>query len=358
MKLSYAPLITLEITHDYYDDGRCRDFELFIPSRSQRELERHRLIARHNDGVLTILKPAEVDLDKHARLHIGLKLRNAFFGNITASDDLPSTSSPSRASLLWAWDANTPALSGPDVVTFVSRRHTIAQLGGMARPIEVKLLDASTSPMRLVKDFHIPDGDTRDTLTIELTGAPPADRHLLPVGPYALSWGNPGTGVAQREALYLEPELAAQSVFGVVEVPFDGLNAEINLTVAFEAPTQLLRYLIVGRNYSAADLEQLTLEDEGIALDGGRDPINFTQVPQDNPEFTTVRQQHAARFGDGVGLALFKSDAPLRRKARAYRGLALHKNGSLLVKHLPMPSAESATDMVIVHLTKPQPGAV
>ena len=90
MTIEFLPLLTLEVTHDYYG-GRCPDFAFWIPSATERLLAGGRVLAKTREDRLNLLferkeggTPFEPLLTLAGRtLQIGLKLLNPAFSNFT-----------------------------------------------------------------------------------------------------------------------------------------------------------------------------------------------------------------------------------------------------------------------------------
>jgi hypothetical protein len=149
-----------------------------------------------------------------------------------------------------------------------------------------------------------------------------------------------------------DPELARQGVFGVVEARIDaGLYSEpAAFEIAFDAREETLRYYLVVRRYSAAELEQLSVSDAGFTEEA-RPEVRFTKVPA--AAFTAAEIPPALLGGSDATVVLFRSQAPVARRQRGRRKIQLSRNGEVLIEHLPQPGAERATADLIVHLSKP-----
>jgi len=98
MTIEFAPLLTLEVVHDYYH-GRCLDFELVIPAATERRLAGGRLLAKTRDGLVTVLfekgaGSAPLVALTGKTLQFGLRLLNPYFSNFTALPFAPSEGLP------------------------------------------------------------------------------------------------------------------------------------------------------------------------------------------------------------------------------------------------------------------------
>jgi len=157
--------------------------------------------------------------------------------------------------------------------------------------------------------------------------------------------GNP-----TRTTYYLDPELARQPTFGVVEVTLDdGFVASApELSIAFTAKTETLKYYVVARNYAASEAAQLAVQDGGF-VEESRPEVKFTKVAAGAFGTTDVPP---ALLGPGT-VTLFKSQGPVARRAAGRKKIQLKRNNDVLVEHLPQPRADRATADLIVHVAKP-----
>ena len=150
----------------------------------------------------------------------------------------------------------------------------------------------------------------------------------------------------------LEPELAREGVFGVVEVRIAaGLyDVPAAFEIAFAARQETLRYYLVVRRYSDAELAQINVSDAGFGEEG-RPEIKFTKVPA--AAFAPDEIPPALLGGGDAEVMLFRSQAPVARRQRGRRKIQLNRNGEVLIEHLPQPGAERPSSDLIVHLSKP-----
>jgi hypothetical protein len=335
--IHFKPLFTLAVTHTYYG-GACRDLGFVLPRDMEPLLRGGRLIAKVLDGRLHVLFEATEDGTPVASmagrtLRIGLKLLNPHFPNFTV---LPVD--PAAGVALYTNAANPDALGAPQAVRLTGPVFSHA-LQGADRPVTVTLLDAAglTLSEQTVSDA------SRAEVSFDLTGQKPGVRRIEEMYP----------GNVRRAADYLlDPELAQEGIFSMAEVRIDAgfYNAPAAFNLAFEARQETLRYYLVVKRYSAAELDQLTVSDAGFTEEG-RPEITFTKVPA--AAFTPA-EIPPSLLGDAEStVVLFRSQAPVARRERGRRKIRLNRNGDVLVEHLPQPGAERATADLIVHLSKP-----
>jgi hypothetical protein len=209
-----------------------------------------------------------------------------------------------------------------------------------ARPATVTLSNAGGA---VLETEQVTAGDGRTAVSFDLLG--------LPRGQLTLTEVYPGN-VQKVTAYYLDAELRAEAVFAIVEVRLDAgfYAAPADLEIAFDAKQDTLKYYVVARNYSDADLAQLAVADAGFAEES-RPQVTFTRVPA--ASFTAAEIPAALLAGTDGKVVLFKSQAPIARRAGGRKKVQLKKNGEVLVQHLPHPAPESASADRIVHVSKP-----
>ena len=150
----------------------------------------------------------------------------------------------------------------------------------------------------------------------------------------------------------LDLELAREGVFGVVEIRIDAsfYTNPPAFEIAFAAREETLRYYLVVKRYSTAEISQLTVSDAGFTEEG-RAEIRFTRVPA--AEIASAEIPPTLLGDAEATVVLFRSQAPVARQSRGRRKIQLSRNGEVLIEHLPQPGAERATADLIVHLSKP-----
>ncbi len=125
---------------------------------------------------------------------------------------------------------------------------------------------------------------------------------------------------------------------------------EAEFGIAFQARQDRLRYYLVARNFSDAEMAQLSVSDTGFASEG-RAEVAFRRIA---PAAFAVEEIQPAMLGPAESkVVLFESEAAVARQAIGMRGIQLKRNGTTLVSHLPQPGPERSNAEVIVQLSKP-----
>jgi hypothetical protein len=336
--MQFRILFTVIISHTYYRQG-CKDFSFIIPADSAQLLKNGKLITKNRDGELHILW----DTDEISKpqligktLRIGLKLLNPFFSNFTDLDFNFNSSFP-----IYRNSTHSDALDTALAVTLVGKVFS-HELKIKARPLTVILKNTIG---QVLQTDTITEND-RSTISYDLKNQT--------AGLYTVEESNSGN--KETTNYYFDLELQRQGVFGVIEIAIADHLYTIKpphtpppqFAIAFTAKQETLKYYVVAKNY---DLSQLSIADAGFT-DEGRSPINFTKVLS-----TAFTEQDISPtlLGNGEAqIALFKSQTAVTRQEQARQKIQLQKNGEVLIRHLPQPSAEKSNSDLIVQLAKPK----
>jgi len=333
----FERLFTLGVTHAFYD-GTCRDFAYTIPEDTIAALRGGRMLARVvDDGLVVFFETqgggtAPMFDSTGTPLRFGLRLLNGFFPNFTSMPAMPrgSVQLYRNATSPTALDAGAPVVLASPILAHA--------LTGTTRPVTATVMRNGID----LRTDTIADG--RTTATFDLRGAEPGRVDVKEVFT---------GGITHATPYYLDAEAQRAGVFGIVEVTIAAgfYVSPPALQVAFDAKEETLKYYVVVSNYSAPDFNGLAVQDEGFAEES-RPQIQFSKVLP--AAFTADDTQPEFLTSAGGKLVLFKSQAPVRRRAIGRRKLQLKKNGDAVIENLPQPGVAYATSDVIVHLSKPK----
>lgn len=334
--MQFLPLFTAGISHTYYSHG-CRDFSFVIPADSRQLLKNGKLVAKVLDGKLYVLFAADeagtplISLAGKT-LRLGLKLLNPCFSNFT---QLNFDFNSSR--LLYRNFTNSGALDEAQAVTLIGQRfsHIITEV---TRPVTVRLKNSNG---QILETETITATSNRPTVAYDLT------RQL--VGAYSIE--EVYSSQTKTINYYADFELQQQGIFTIIEIRlaanFYTTPPEFN--VAFTAKEETLKYYIVAQNYSDTDFNQLLVSDGGEA---GRTTIAFS--PRILPAAFTNSEISPSLLGNNdAKIVLFKSQQPVIRQEKSRQKIRLHKNGEVLIPHLPQPSMKKINSDLIIQLAKP-----
>lgn len=334
MSIVFRPLWTIEVRHAFHG-GACEELAFVVPPRTLSALAGARAIARERDGRLHVLLEVDSVGDPIAaqpgmRFVFGLVPRSTRFHNYTQPEDLQ----PGQAAL-FSNSAGTDALQIRGV-RIVGERPTITP-GSSQRPSVIRVIDDSER----VRWTHTL-GTAEETVTLP---------GIWPVGPLQLE--ESGSGPSLVQSLFVEPDLAAAGVWGVLDLTVhpDHIANGAEFAVELQARSDQLRYYVVASRYSQSEFDGLTVKDTGFASDA-RSEVPFVRVLP-----AAFDAQHLpASLLDAHGtsrIVLFEAQAQVVRRERGARGIALRRNGEVLIDSLPQPGADRSDAQFVVHLSKP-----
>ncbi|MFT3734738.1 MAG: hypothetical protein QM776_06910 [Rhodocyclaceae bacterium] len=333
MKISFSPLATVSIAHDYYSEA-CRDIEFVPTERTRERMRAGRVIARMLEGRLHLLyetESAKIPVSDIAgeTLYFALRLQSTRFSNITEP-----LLGDSRLTPLFSNTSSPTALDAPLGVTIAAGLHAHTPLSS-TRPVTLRLFDTADNLIdaRLVSD---------DVASYDL--------RTLPTGRYRIE-EDYGAGVIEQRPLLIDAELRDTGAWGVLAIRIGGgfYATPPDFTLAFAARSEPLRYYIVTRNWTAEEVAALHIVDEGAASEG-RPPIVFAAVPEPLPDDFIQK----SLLGDSsADIVVFQSQSAVARRERGLKKLNLNRSTTVLIEHLPLPGPERAKADLIVHLSKP-----
>jgi hypothetical protein len=336
MSHRFVTLFTLRVSHDFYG-GACRDFAFVLPRETARRMAGVKLVSRVLDGVLHVLFAAGEDgapvVSAAGRtVRIGLKPLHPDFSNFTAIGFNPAAAVAVYQNETAAEELDDPVLAAPAGPLLV---HPLADA---ERPVTVTVKGADGETLR----SETVEAAERSTVSFDLTGEAPGLCRVEEEYPANLT----------STDYYLDPELRREGVLAIVEIGIDGAfhDAAPAFEIAFDARRETLKYYLVVRNYTSAELDQLNVSDAGFGEDG-RPEVTFTRVAA--AAFTQHEIPASLLAGGGGDVVLFKSQAPVARQAKGRRKIQLTRNGELLIEHLPQVGAGKPDANLIVHVSKP-----
>lgn len=333
----FAPLLTLGVTHAY-NAGPSFDFEFLLPEDTAALVRGRRLVARTLSD-LRLHVGFEADESGVARadpggvtLRVGLRLLNPWFDNVTALAERP------LGSILVYRNSPDPRKLGPPATLRLVGPVFSHTLGRSERPATVSLVRGDETLRAL-------------TATAGVASVAFDARGIAP-GALRIDERYPGGARPQTDA-YLDGDLQRQGVLAVVEITIDdAFPAQAPaLELSFTAREETLKYYVVASNYTAAELDQLSVQDMGFT-EQKRGEVRFSKVPES--AFSAQDTPPALLGVSGARVVLFKSQAKVARRADARRRIELRRNGEALVDSLPQPGARAATADVVVHVSKPK----
>ena len=325
MKTQFLPLLTLGISHPYYGDGICPDFDFMLAEHSRLALDGARLLIRRDAGQLYVL--FEADEKNHPmqdiaglELLIGLRLRNPCFEYFT--DALPEP--------LPIYSNTTTTLNAPQSGDLVARSFTpVAAM--TQRPLNLSL--HRTRDDALMWGGEIRDGENMPAINLSHWEA----------GCYRLT--QQSVAGSRSRDLMLAPDLFQAGIWGAIKIlvsaEFWNSPAPPDFQIKFGARQETLNYYVVAPS-GWSDFDKLSVSANSLTFE--------KIVPVDFPQDGITPAQLGLPTAQAV---LFRSQMPVPRSAAAALNIQLKRNEDTLVKNLPLPSADMPSARFVVHLSKP-----
>lgn len=337
MSTSFGILFSVKIAHAYYSSG-CQDFEFIIPSDSNSLLRDRRIITRVSKGICYFLcekneSSAPVIAVSGTTIRIGLKLINPYFTNFTKLD-FKSGTTPLYRNITSPTSLDLPVemlLSGPLFAYPLTKT---------ARPVTVTVKDSLNNVLQTA----IVSGETDTT---------PVPFDLRGYAPNVYSMNEKQGSSTKKSLCYIDPDLAGKPIFGIVEIKVSDsffTPAPPVFTLNFAAKEEILKYYIIGKNYTPSDLSHLSVADAGFNEDS-RPQVQFNKVNQGG--FTATDISPSLLTATGTSVVLFKSQIPVPRLEKARRKIQLSKNSDVILKHLPLPGIDRSNSDIIIQISKP-----
>ncbi len=334
---SFGILFSVKIAHSYYTNG-CQDFEFLIPEDSNLLLRDRRIISKVSKGICYFLcEKSEsgipvVDVSG-INIRIGLKLKNPYFSNFTKVDVKTGTTPLYR-------NASSPVSLDLPVETLLVGPLFAYPLTKTSRPVTITVKDYLNNILQTATVTK--EGDTT-----------PVPLDLRGYAPNVYSVNEKQGSSTKKSLCYIDPDLAGKPVFGIVEINVSAsffTPVPPEFTLNFMAKEEVLKYYIIGKNYSASDLSKLSVADAGYTEDS-RPQVQFTKVNQG--AFIATDISPSLLTGTGTSVVLFKSQTPVTRLERARRKIQLTKNSDVILKHLPLPGINRSNSDIIIQISKP-----
>ncbi len=333
--MRFLPLLALEINHSYYSNI-CQDFDFFPAAETLQFLKEGRLLTRVQNGKLFMLFEADNAGDPiislaDQTLSLGLKLANPLFLNFTGLDFDPASTLSIYRNFNTSTIFDLPILAQRVSSSFLHR------LSHGTRPVLIELISSGGQTL-FAETLATPE---QTTVRFDL-----AD---YPMGLYQVVAAHPDR--TDTTEYYVNSSFFRESILGVVEITIDDdfYRNPPNFNFSFSPKQQILEYYIVANQYSEAEFDQIMVLDAGF-IEEGRDEINFARVlPTD---FTSTELNPDLLGSDTAQIALFRSQVPLSRQAVGRKKIQLHRNGDVLIPHLPQPGAGAVNSTLIVQVSK------
>ncbi len=331
-RIRFRTLWEIAVTHAF-SGGACDALVFSVPPSTERALAGAHALVRERGGRLHVL----IELDEADQPHDGLAGRTLLFGLRPREPSFALVTVPSGIAsgdtAVWDNDAEADTLAGPSPVQIAGERLRIEPRAS-ERPLTLRLFDA---------------GGALHASTVLAAGSDAWDLPGL-FGRSRWRLEEQGAGAPVSRTLWVEPELVgAWGVLALTVAPAH-VAAGRTFTLAFAARSETLRYYVVANRYAEAEFAQVQVLDTGFAAEA-RPQILFDRLLPADFDASHLSPQLLDPAGS-ARIALFQARDAVARRARGPSGLALQRNGDVLIGSLPQPGAERHDAQFIVHLSQ------
>lgn len=336
MAIRFRSLYTVDVQHAFFG-GACDALRFVVPRSTQTQLAGLRAMVREREGRLHML----IELDDLLQPIAAPTGRTLIFGLRPREGSFETITQPLGAargqSLLWANSAAPDALDAPRPVQLMTAPLRIVPRSA-ARPLSLRLFDTA--------------GVQRANATLDAGNEAWSIPGGWPEGLWRVE--EQAAGLVSSWWLMVDPELAADVPYGLLSLTVSAGHAAAGgaFTLSFAARSETLRYYVVARRFGETDFNQLQVLDDGFDAEG-RAQIVFDRLLPAAFDPAVHLQPTLLDPAGGARIALFQAQAAVARRARGPAGVALHKNGDVLIGHLPQPGADRPDAQFVVHLSQP-----
>jgi hypothetical protein len=295
---AYRKLVSLKVKHDYYHDNLCADLHFNPVTGVKNTLKNQRWLSKVYDTGFSLICQTDADnkpvigIDA-ITLHYGIELRNAAkFSAVTILDQTtPAKVFSNQKKMYFRNDALNEVLQYSILDDIIS---DVFNLGFSVADIHtaVNLRVNSSVANNHTIEFDVNgapvDGPYLINRKTDKTFSKTLDMRHLPDGLYSFSVKNAADTGADIVAftVFKSTELAAMSIFGVLELAIPASNAavtETNFSINFKRKSTTWKYFVV--NQSGIDLDDFDILLKDKSNDGTPDgnPVYKKYIFSGNP---------------------------------------------------------------------------
>jgi hypothetical protein len=322
MNITYQPLFVLQMQHDYYEDNRCRDFDIIPTLACQNNLRRFGLgIKVYNDQAIIYCEKQNgstsprIPIQGDIRLTFGLRLKTPFFSKIT---ELPSGTQPFLLSNLNTDGSFKTANADGNIL--LSKNITIDSADQMAirgDGFSIDLPNGNTSQVRAAVLRPLTSFQNLPPFDIKL-GSRNANIKFSENQRGLIRLDYPDTG--SPNTAYVDTELAAMRSFAFIEI---WKNAQTDYTkteklvVQWRRRADIWRYFIIN-----------TVSNQALSV-GVNKPNNPSPV-YPSISFNAIEESNQTEFEKSYihnlekpNIVLFRSSVPIPQFEKPFGKISL-----------------------------------
>ncbi len=327
--MKYLPLITLQITHTFYTDGRCPDFEIEAAPATQRLLKNHRCVLKPVPGGVRLLMAVTGDdvpfipLRAGATFAFRLRLRNPDFALFTDLTEINQMLVPLYTNARSNED-------NPAQLTLTSRQAWSTEQFAVNRPATAEQFTLSKRPLA---EAQLADFDLKAEAAVAITHYDAAARTITVDSSAA------GTGDSFRVTYPTAPP-RARNVLAEIDINYDGTWADLAegpqlFQLAFKAKRARWSYYVITDRSEA----RIRIDDKAASplLFSLENQTDLSRQPDPADE---VARTLAARYPTMQRLR-FVSDEPVPCRQAARKSIQLRLDDQPVLETLPNPSPKN-----------------
>ncbi len=345
--MNYCPLLTIQLSHSYYKNGKSADFQLVPSVESQRVLDGHRLRWREKWSAWQII--TSLDDSQKPFLPIDQATVLRFYLSINTPGVIHVTD--------WNQVAGetvdfSKVLAGHYFLHF-THAGTSTLKGGIYRHFETETLKVITPGLEEVFFLQGPilPGATSADITVE--GAQVGlqydpDQKKLVLNTLQVA---PGTVLKVR---YPAIPGWAQVVIGVVDIPLSDPNATQQVFyLNFPVRNAVWRYY-VATNRPLATMEMKDIPESSVESESASvvfAPPDDIRALHDETPVDSMAEWMKRKFSSANTLVRFRSNTPVAFSDKLQKNICLLSQSRVLLTHLPVPSLEKPETQIVTSLS-------
>lgn len=334
MEVAYKELLAIELSHNYYADGKSDDFEFVFTEATRKLFSKGKLLPKYKNKRFSIYAETRsgvlsTDLSGK-RLDIGMVLKNPNFYNFTNSPGTPGVQiiGNNGVNLL---SAKAGRVVGQRFAHRISKEK---------RPVTLGLVIEGDT----VEQHEIVADQKLDEFNFLLKTL--SDGEFKLVETYA--------DETLEHHYFRADELLGSSLDTLLSIELDNafLANPPSFSLPFTARQETLSYYVVARNYNS-EFNQLNVTGSDKLDIAAPVAINFNKVVASN-----FNNSHLSKDVLGIDadskVVLFQSTSKISRREQPKMDIQLSLNNETLIPMLPLTGPERLTADFIVHLSKPK----
>jgi hypothetical protein len=321
--MKYLQLLSLEITHEYYANQRCNDFQMVPAPATQALLRNCRCILKFFPNRMRILTPVSdqgipfIALSEDLSLRFELRLQNPDFALFTDMTAISAAEFP-----LYTNNGVEPNLH------LFSRPEKITESLVVSRPAEKEQFILSRNPHPALQPG---DFDLEGLGAVSHPESFDATAKIITMNSKSAAPGS------QFTVTYTSAPPLKRNVFAKVEISFENplmrkMDTDKNFRVVFAANKARWKYYVVIENNTFSP----TIEDKDkVVIFNDRTDLSKVPDPSDEIAKKLIEQFPNRRH------FRFVSDSFIPCRQTARKAIQLQLNGEKVVDALPNPSLQN-----------------